>query len=129
MPGGIFGRKLGMTRIFEEGGAMVPVTVIEAGPCFVVQRKTSAQDGYEALQVGYDRRPLAKSNNPYLADWDPYLKQRWRSGYTSAISMQAAALSSPQAAIRVFSNSAGSLSWRASGSIKCNQCRLTERSV
>ena len=64
MPGGIFGRKLGMTRIFEDDGAMVPVTVIEAGPCFVVQRKTSTKDGYEALQVGYDRKPLAKCNKP-----------------------------------------------------------------
>lgn len=64
MPGGIFGRKLGMSRVFEADGAVVPVTVIEAGPCFVVQKKTSATDGYEALQVGYDRRPLAKSNKP-----------------------------------------------------------------
>jgi len=64
MPGGIFGRKLGMTRIFEEDGAMVPVTVIEAGPCFVVQKKTSTKDGYEALQVGYDRKPLAKCSKP-----------------------------------------------------------------
>jgi large subunit ribosomal protein L3 len=64
MPGGIFGRKLGMTRIFEEDGVAVPVTVIEAGPCFVVQKKTSATDGYEALQVGFDRRPLAKCNKP-----------------------------------------------------------------
>jgi len=64
MPGGIYGRKLGMTRIFEEDGAVVPVTVIEAGPCFVVQKKTAAKDGYEAVQVGYDRRPLAKTNKP-----------------------------------------------------------------
>jgi large subunit ribosomal protein L3 len=64
MSGGIFGKKLGMTRIFEPDGAAVPVTVIEAGPCFVVQKKTSATDGYEALQVGFDRRPLAKCNKP-----------------------------------------------------------------
>jgi large subunit ribosomal protein L3 len=64
MPGGIYGRKLGMTRIFEDDGSVVPVTVIEAGPCFVVQKKTSDKDGYEAVQVGYDRRPLAKSNKP-----------------------------------------------------------------
>jgi large subunit ribosomal protein L3 len=64
MSGGIYGRKLGMTRIFEDDGSVVPVTVIEAGPCFVVQKKTSGKDGYEAVQVGYDRRPLAKSNKP-----------------------------------------------------------------
>ncbi len=64
MPGGIYGRKLGMTRFFEEDGEVVPVTVIEAGPCFVVQKKTAAADGYEAVQVGYERRPLAKCNKP-----------------------------------------------------------------
>jgi len=64
MPGGIFGKKLGMTRIFEADGSVVPVTVIEAGPCFVVQKKTSATDGYEALQVGFERRPLAKCSKP-----------------------------------------------------------------
>jgi large subunit ribosomal protein L3 len=64
MPGGILGRKLGMTRIFDADGTVVPVTVIEAGPCFVVQKKSSAKDGYEALQLGFDRRPLAKCNKP-----------------------------------------------------------------
>lgn len=64
MPGGIYGRKLGMTCIFEEDGVVVPVTVIAAGPCFVVQKKTTAKDGYEALQVGFERRPLAKFNKP-----------------------------------------------------------------
>jgi len=64
MPGGIIGKKLGMTRIFDPDGQAVPVTVIEAGPCFVVQKKTEADDGYEALQLGFGRRPLAKSNRP-----------------------------------------------------------------
>jgi large subunit ribosomal protein L3 len=64
MAGGIIGKKLGMTRIFEADGSVIPVTVIEAGPCFVVQKKTGATDGYEALQVGFDRRPLAKSIKP-----------------------------------------------------------------
>ena len=49
---GILGKKLGMTQIFGDGGAMVPVTVLEVGPCLVVQRKTQATDGYEAIQVG-----------------------------------------------------------------------------
>ncbi|MEW6386107.1 MAG: 50S ribosomal protein L3 [Thermodesulfobacteriota bacterium] len=64
MPGGVIGKKLGMTRIFEADGQAVPVTVIEAGPCFVVQIKTSSTDGYEAVQVGFGRRPLAKCNRP-----------------------------------------------------------------
>jgi len=49
----ILGRKLGMTQIFDENGKVVPVTVIEAGPCVVTQIKTTEKDGYEAIQVGY----------------------------------------------------------------------------
>ena len=49
---GILGKKLGMTQIFAEDGRVVPVTVVQAGPCFVVQRKTSETDGYDAVQLG-----------------------------------------------------------------------------
>lgn len=49
---GILGRKLGMTQIYGEDGAAIPVTVVKAGPCLVVQRKTAATDGYEAVQLG-----------------------------------------------------------------------------
>lgn len=50
---GIIGKKLGMTQIFEETGAVVPVTVVEAGPCPVVQIRTQERDGYEAVQLGF----------------------------------------------------------------------------
>ena len=53
MANGIIGKKLGMTQIFNEQGQIVPVTVIQAGPCVVVQRKTADKDGYEAVQIGY----------------------------------------------------------------------------
>ena len=53
MTKGIIGKKLGMTQIFNEKGQVVPVTVIQAGPCVVVQRKTVANDGYEAIQIGF----------------------------------------------------------------------------
>lgn len=49
----IIGKKLGMTQIFAADGTVVPVTVIEAGPCAVIQKKTAAADGYDALQVGF----------------------------------------------------------------------------
>ncbi len=49
----ILGKKLGMTQIFDEAGKIVPVTVIEAGPCVVTQKKTVEKDGYEAIQVGF----------------------------------------------------------------------------
>ena len=52
MINGILGRKVGMTQIFEADGTVVPVTVVEAGPCLVVQRKTRDNDGYDAVQLG-----------------------------------------------------------------------------
>jgi large subunit ribosomal protein L3 len=50
---GLIGRKLGMTQVFVKGGARVPVTVIQAGPCTVVQKRTQEKDGYSAVQLGY----------------------------------------------------------------------------
>src|SRR4030067_85690 len=50
---GILGKKVGMTQIFDEKGEIVPVTVIEAGPCYVAQIKTEAKDGYKAMQLGF----------------------------------------------------------------------------
>lgn len=51
--GSLVGKKIGMTQVFDEGGNMVPVTLIEAGPCIVTQLRTKARDGYDALQVGF----------------------------------------------------------------------------
>ena len=50
----IIGKKVGMTQIFDETGKVIPVTVIEAGPCVVVQKMTSEKEGYEAVQLGYE---------------------------------------------------------------------------
>jgi large subunit ribosomal protein L3 len=61
---GILGRKIGMTQLFNEDGAVVPVTVIKAGPCVVVQRKTVARDGYDSAQLGLVEGGLARVNKP-----------------------------------------------------------------
>ena len=61
---GILGRKVGMTQIYVEDGTAIPVTVIKAGPCLVVQRKTAANDGYEAVQIGLVEEKPAKPNQP-----------------------------------------------------------------
>jgi len=61
---GIIGRKVGMTQIFEADGTVVPVTVIKAGPCVVVQTKTAQTDGYEAVQIGLVADAPAKVNKP-----------------------------------------------------------------
>jgi large subunit ribosomal protein L3 len=61
---GIIGRKIGMTQIFLEDGSAVPATVIEAGPCKVVQKKTKEKDGYDALQLGFLPKNEKRVNKP-----------------------------------------------------------------
>ena len=62
----IIGKKIGMTQIFNEAGHAVPVTVIQAGPCTVVQKKTKEKDGYEAVQLGFETIPERKLTKPEL---------------------------------------------------------------
>ncbi|MGI6120058.1 MAG: 50S ribosomal protein L3 [Desulfosporosinus sp.] len=64
MSKGILGKKIGMTQIFTSEGRIIPVTVIEAGPCPVVQKKTIATDGYNAIQIGFSVLREGLSNNP-----------------------------------------------------------------
>lgn len=61
---GIIGRKLGMTQVFLDEGQVVPVTVIQAGPCQVVQRKTRERDGYDAIQLGFGQIKASRANKP-----------------------------------------------------------------
>jgi len=60
---GILGKKIGMTNIFDEAGRNVPVTVIEAGPCYVLQVKTKATDGYDAVQMGFGEKREKNGND------------------------------------------------------------------
>lgn len=62
---GLIGRKLGMTHIFDTQGRMVPVTVVELGPCYVVQVRTPERDGYHAAQIGFGAMKTQRSNKPY----------------------------------------------------------------
>ena len=66
----IIGKKIGMTQIFDESGKVVPVTVIEAGPCTVVQKKTAENDGYEAVQMGFGDAKANKVNKPMKGHFD-----------------------------------------------------------
>ena len=70
MQKGIIGRKVGMTQIFDEKGNVVPVTVIEAGPCVVVQKKTAENDGYAAVQLGFGDMKAHKVNKPMKGHFD-----------------------------------------------------------
>ncbi|MBE6678208.1 MAG: 50S ribosomal protein L3, partial [Ruminococcaceae bacterium] len=64
MKKGIIGKKIGMTQIFDEKGNVVPVTVVAAGPCVVVQKKTVAKDGYDAVQLGFSEIEDRKLTKP-----------------------------------------------------------------
>ena len=70
MQKGIIGKKIGMTQIFDEAGKVVPVTVVEAGPCVVVQKKTVENDGYAALQLGYGDVKVQRVNKPMKGHFD-----------------------------------------------------------
>ncbi|PIE62779.1 MAG: 50S ribosomal protein L3 [Desulfobacter postgatei] len=64
MISGLLGKKIGMTNLFASDGQLVPVTVLEVGPCVVTQIKTEETDGYTALQIGFDEKPLERLNKP-----------------------------------------------------------------
>ena len=64
MKKGLIGKKIGMTQLFDENGKVIPVTVVEAGPCTVVQKKTIENDGYEAIQVGFGDIKVQRVNKP-----------------------------------------------------------------
>ena len=70
MQKGIIGKKLGMTQIFDDKGNVVPVTVVEAGPCVVVQKKTVENDGYAAVQLGYGEISLKHVTKPLKGHFD-----------------------------------------------------------
>jgi large subunit ribosomal protein L3 len=63
---GILGKKLGMTQVFAADGSRIPVTVVEAGPCVVLQKKTVETDGYNALQLGFGARKAHRVNKPAM---------------------------------------------------------------
>lgn len=70
MKKGLIGKKIGMTQIFDEAGNVIPVTVVEAGPCTVTQIKTMENDGYEAIQVGFSDVKVSRVNKPMKGHFD-----------------------------------------------------------
>ena len=61
---GILGKKIGMTRVYSETGSVIGVTVVEAGPCYVLQKKTEGKEGYNAIQVGFGAKKESRENKP-----------------------------------------------------------------
>ncbi len=70
MKKGLIGKKIGMTQIFDESGNVIPVTVVEAGPCTVTQIKTVENDGYQAIQVGFGDVKVSRVNKPMKGHFD-----------------------------------------------------------
>ncbi|MCB5261529.1 MAG: 50S ribosomal protein L3 [Candidatus Cloacimonetes bacterium] len=75
---GLIGKKIGMTQIFDESGKVIPVTVIQAGPCKVICRRTIADNGYEAIQVGYEEIPEKKVSKPMLGHFKKHGSPNFR---------------------------------------------------
>ena len=86
----IIGKKIGMTQLFDENGNVIPVTVVEAGPCVVVQRKTTENDGYEAVQIGFGAisdKKLTKAQKGHFAKADVAAKRVLREFRLSQIAL------------------------------------------
>jgi large subunit ribosomal protein L3 len=100
MAAGLLGRKVGMTQIFGQSGELIPVTVIEAGPCHVLQVRSTDRDGYEAVQLGFidkPRRLAPRSERGHVAKLDSKRSKRLSSG---GVELPAKAGCEPQRFIR-----------------------------
>jgi large subunit ribosomal protein L3 len=105
MPVGLLGRKVGMTQIYDEAGQVIPVTVLQAGPCHVLQLKTAASDGYNAVQLGYldkPRRLASRSARGHVAKLD---SKRQRSRAAAGLQPVSKAACEPKRFIREFRGS------------------------
>jgi large subunit ribosomal protein L3 len=106
---GLLGRKVGMTQIFDSTGKVIPVTVIHAGPCHVLQVKTSEQDGYEAVQLGYldkPRRLASRSTRGHVARLDSKRQKRRAAAGVQPVAKPGC---EPKRFIREFRTAAGDL--------------------
>ena len=98
---GLIGKKIGMTQVFSENGILVPVTVVEAGPCVVTQVKTKNSDGYDAVQIGYSDLKNKHTNKPlsghfkkanvsakrFLAEFQPVSNYDYKAGQQFGVSL------------------------------------------
>src|SRR5688500_18100509 len=109
MTKGILGRKVGMTQIFDDAGNCIPVTVVQAGPCRVLQVRTKDRDGYEAVQLGFldkPRRLASRSERGHVANLD---SKRSTALAAAGATAPAKANAEPQRFIREFRGPVGEL--------------------
>jgi large subunit ribosomal protein L3 len=106
---GLLGRKVGMTQVFDEAGKIIPVTVIEAGPCRVLQLRTSGRDGYEAVQLGFGNKPrrlASRSQRGHVAKLE---SKRSKARSAAGVELLAKPNCEPQKFIREFRGAPGEL--------------------
>lgn len=106
---GILGRKIGMTQVYDESGKVVPVTVVQAGPCDVLQVRTTERDGYDALQLGYldkPRRLASRSERGHVAKLD---SKRSKSRTAAGVELSPKAGCEPKRFVREIRGAAGEL--------------------
>jgi large subunit ribosomal protein L3 len=102
MAKGILGRKVGMTQIYDEAGNAIPVTVVEAGPCRVLQVRTLERDGYEAVQLGYLDKPRRLSSRSERGHVAPLASKRSKKLQAAGVQVPEKANSEPKRFIREF---------------------------
>ncbi len=107
MPVGLLGRKVGMTQVYDQAGVIVPVTVIQAGPCTVLQVRTQARDGYEAVQLGFGEKPRRLATRAERGHVAAIASRRSKSRAARGIAAVAKADCEPARFVREFRTDAG----------------------
>src|SRR6478672_8820529 len=106
---GILGRKVGMTQLYDEAGQVVPVTVIAAGPCDILQIRTVERDGYEAVQLGFDDQPRRLANRSVRGHVAKLESKRSKKRSSAGIELLAKSGSEPKRFIREIRGPVGEL--------------------
>lgn len=102
MPVGLLGKKVGMTQVYGDQGQLLPVTVIQAGPCVVLQLRTKDRDGYEAVQLGFEDKPRRLANRAERGHVAPLSSKRAKARAAAGIQAPAKADCEPQRYVREF---------------------------
>ncbi|QDT37524.1 50S ribosomal protein L3 [Stratiformator vulcanicus] len=102
MPVGLLGKKVGMTQVYGEDGSILPVTVIEVGPCVVTQLRTADRDGYEAVQIGFDDKPRRVATRGERGHVANIASKRQKTRQSAGVELAAKADCEPKRILREF---------------------------
>ncbi len=116
MPKGLLGKKIGMTQVYDEAGTAVPVTVIEAGPCVVLQIRSAEKDGYSALQLGFDEKPRRLASRAERGHVALIGSKRQKTRQAAGVEIPAKAECEPKRYVREFRTDGEALEVQVEGS-------------